>query len=44
VDDRAGEHGPDANVFAEDENWGEVSRFQLQAIRDAVAAAKPSVA
>ena len=33
-----------SNVFAEDENWGEVSRFQLQAIRDAVAAAKPSVA
>ena len=31
-----------SNVFAEDESWDEVSRFQLQAIRDGVAAAKAS--
>jgi len=31
-----------SNVFAEDERWDEVSRFQLQAIRDGVAAAKAS--
>lgn len=29
-----------SNVFAEDESWDEVSRFQLQAIRNGVAAAK----
>jgi len=33
-----------SNVFAEDENWEEVSRFQLQAIKDGVAAARASVA
>lgn len=33
-----------SNVFAEDEKWEEVSRFQLQAIKDRVAAAKASVA
>lgn len=33
-----------SNVFAEDETWEEVSRFQLQAIRDGVAAARASVA
>jgi len=33
-----------SNVFAEDESWEEVSRFQLQAIRDGVASAKASVA
>ena len=31
-----------SNVFAEDERWDEVSRFQLEAIRDGVAAAKAS--
>ena len=33
-----------SNVFAEDEKWEEVSRFQLQAIKDGVSAAKGSVA
>ena len=33
-----------SNVFADDENWEEVSRFQLQAINDGVAAAKGSPA
>ena len=31
-----------SNVFAEDESWDEVSRFQLQAIIDGVAAARAS--
>ena len=31
-----------SNVFAEDERWEEVSRFQLQAIRDGMAAARAS--
>ena len=31
-----------SNVFAEDESWDEVSRFQLEAIRNGVAAAKGS--
>ena len=31
-----------SNVFAENESWDEVSRFQLEAIRDGVAAAKAS--
>ena len=33
-----------SNVFAEDETWDEVSRFQLQAIKDGVSAARASLA
>jgi myo-inositol catabolism protein IolH len=32
-----------SNVFAEDESWEEVSRFQLQAITDGIAAARASL-